>query len=54
MYKSQGPKFDCFHITISLADKELDLAGVVEKLHAYSATATYAFNPPLFRDERCV
>ena len=33
------------------SDKELDLAGVVEKLHAYSATATYAFNPPLFRDE---
>ena len=33
------------------SDKELDLAGVVEKLRAYSATATYAFNPPLFRDE---
>ena len=33
------------------SDKDLDLAGVVEKLHAYSATATYAFNPPLFRDE---
>ena len=33
------------------SDKELDLAGVVETLRAYSATATYAFNPPLFRDE---
>ncbi len=48
------PDNSLYYVALGAAlysDKELDLADVARRLTDYSATATYAFNPPLFANE---